>query len=337
MRSAVREYIESSGHSLSIDRHEGGEGSRDIWDSEGQTTAPLHQGPPPIKLVGILATTAAFDGDLGQSHDEDAYGNEIYSEQIATCCSADGILYEPWRVPPTLEALERAIVHANERLDVHGVLVFYPISDRLETGVYYRSMDDYFRDLVACHKDVEGYCRKGLRIQRPGEESGNTEVELGPIYPCTALAVYKILESFHASDEPFENISITIINRSEVLGLPLATMLSNQGATVYSVNVDSILRFLPNGKVRREHADLTVENCVRKSSVVVSGVPSNRFKVPTEWIPDRATLINVAAETNFEEESLGARDVTYVPHVGRVTVAALEYNLMSLHKNYHSS
>ena len=74
--------------------------------------------------------------------------------------------------------------------------------------------------------------------------------ELGPIYPCTALAVYKILESFHhksidddddiASDgvKLFDNTTVTIINRSEVLGLPLATMLSNQGATVYSINID---------------------------------------------------------------------------------------------------
>lgn len=39
----------------------------------------------------------------------------------------------------------------------------------------------------------------------------------------------------------FDNTTVTIINRSEVLGLPLATMLSNQGATVYSMNIDSIL------------------------------------------------------------------------------------------------
>ena len=132
-------------------------------------------------------------------------------------------------------------------------------------------MDDYFRDLVASNKDVEGYCRKGLRIQEKKqqsdeknvsiEEGGGAEGEhivkaedLGPIYPCTALAVYKVLESFHhtpsndddiANDRRklFDNTIVTIINRSEVLGLPLATMLSNQGATVYSINIDSILQF----------------------------------------------------------------------------------------------
>merc|ERR1712194_172213 len=129
----------------------------------------------------------------------------------------------------------------------------------------------------------------------------------------------------------FENTTMTIINRSEVLGLPLASLLANQGATVYSINIDSILQFLPNGKVRRERATTTVAHCLRESSVIVSGVPSSTFKVPTEW-KDSTTLINVAPESNFDEDTVcdSAQGVTYVSHVGRVTVAALEYNLMCL-------
>ena len=174
---------------------------------------------------------------------------------------------------------------------------------------------------------------------------------MGPIYPCTALAVYKVLESFHhtqsiddddniANDRRklFDNTIVTIINRSEVLGLPLATMLSNQGATVYSINIDSILQFSPDGKVKREHFSTTLKECIQKSSIIVSGVPSHTFQVPTEWIQKYTTVINVAAETNFDEDTIcnEERCITYVPHVGRVTVAALEYNLMSLHQNYHS-
>ena len=353
MREAVQTYIAEYNNN---NRH----GSRLVNDEEQSLS------PPPIKLVGILATNSS-------NYENDTHGNERYSEQIAASCHTDGIVYEPWRVPPTIESLERAIHHANERLDVHGILVFYPVFDKLTygnkgkiykcqaTGVYYRSMDDYFRDLVACKKDVEGYCRKGLRIQKAvdnEEEEQQLAIEdsehiivkaeeLGPIYPCTALAVYKILESFHSStssssvDERrklFQDRTITIINRSEVLGLPLATMLSNHGATVYSINISSIWQFLPNGKVKREHSTTTVEQCVRRSSVIVSGVPSSNFQVPTEWIPKGSTVINVAAETNFDEETIcdESLDLTYVPHVGRVTVAALEYNLICLHQNYHS-
>jgi len=356
----------------------------------------------PIKLVGILATTTTSPPkDLHNHHcdDQDTHGNERYSQHIANSCSADGILYEPWRVPPSREAVERAILHANERLDVHGILVFYPVFDKLvdasnegaasdffssrgpskcdNTGVYYKSMDDYFRDLVVLEKDVEGHRRRGLRLKSiargsqlegdlvgahesdrliscitPDSDLGNVnkaEKALGPIHPCTALACFRILESFRldklninameSKRRLFEDVSITIINRSEVLGLPLATMLASQGATVYSADVDSILQFLPNGKVMRMPNSTTLKQCVMKSSMIVSGVPSCTFCIPTAWIPENATVVNVATEkSNFDEETLeNVPGVTYVPHVGRVTVSALEYNLICLYRSYHKS
>ena len=337
--------------------------------------------PPKIKLVGILATTSSHN--TCQDNTIDTHGNEKYSEQISAICAADGIAYEPWRVPPTKEALERSIRHANERLDVHGILVFYPVFDKLTdvksggslrgpskcdiTGVYYKSMDDYFRDLVSPQKDVEGNpeCREddeetevmtscAAPIDSHTITAGVTEGQYGPIYPCTALAVFRILESFLTQSNDinfshdntnwinkrcfaFANITMTIVNRSEVLGLPLATMLSNQGATIYSVDKNSILKFQPDGRVRREQSTTTIENCVRNSSVIVSGVPSDDFTIPTDWISDKSIVINVANVSNFDEETLLTEKpgVTYVPHVGRVTVAALESNLICLHRNYH--
>ena len=354
MRLAVRNYVDEYARSFDCN----------------PTEFEVASKPPQIKLVGILATNNTHPiphEDCSRVYEDDSHGNELYSEQIANICSVDGIAYEPWRVPPTRESIERAIQHANERLDVHGILVFYPIENLdhddakgesplykcQSTGVYYKSMDDYFRDMVSPEKDVEGYRRKGLRMRKP--EDGHDDivtapVDLGPIYPCTALAVFRILESFQlslnnddakkseSSERLFEGKTMTIINRSEVLGLPLATMLSNQGATVYSVDKNSILTFLPDGevRVRREHATTTMEQCVQQSSAVVTGVPSHTFRVPTSCISDNTTLVNVATESNFEEEEVAALSgVTYVPHVGRVTVAALEFNLCLLHQNYH--
>ncbi len=51
-------------------------------------------------------------------------------------------------------------------------------------------------------------------------------------------------------------------------------------------------------------------------------------------------VINVATESNFDERTQiddASRGVTYVPHVGMVTVAALEYNLISLHRKFNSN
>ena len=362
MRLAVRKYVDEYSRSFDCDLCPS--------ESNDEEFAAFSK-PPQIKLVGILATKNIHPiprEDCSIPSEDDSHGNELYSEHIANICCEDGITYEPWRVPPTRESIERAIQHANERLDVHGILVFYPI-ENLEgsddtkenissrgpykcqsTGVYYKSMDDYFRDAVAPEKDVEGYRRKGLRVRKLEDENDDVVDgvidELGPVYPCTALAVFRILESFQLSldtktESPhrlFEGKTITIINRSEVLGLPLATMLSNQGATVYSIDINSILQFMPEGdvRIRREQATITMEHCVRHSNVIITGVPSQSFRVPTEWISENATLINVANESNFDEEEVSElQGVTYVPHVGRVTVAALELNLCLLHQNYH--
>ncbi len=107
---------------------------------------------------------------------------------------------------------------------------------------------------------------------------------------------------------------MTIINRSEVLGLPLAAMLSRMaGATVYSVDVDSVLRLRPDGRVRRVGASSAsaVEWCVGMSTAIVSGVPSASFRIPTAWIPENATVFDIAAgRSNFDEGTLLGDDAS---------------------------
>ena len=323
------------------------------------------RGGPPIKLVGVLATRAPPPDPGGHSHPaddgDDTHGNELYACSIAASCLHDGISYETWRVEPTPAGVEAAIDEANGREDVHGLLIFHPLRIDLggggtyrceRTGVRHRTTEDYFRDLVRPEKDVEGHRRRGMRggALRAGPAAGGGEADappddgwtsdVGPIYPCTALAVLRIVELFRPAGgggDGWSGETMTVVNRSEVLGLPLAAMLSGRGARVLSVDAESILEFGPRGRVRR--TDLTLEGCVRESAVVVSGVPDPDFCIPTDWIREGTTVINVASGHggNFDEGTVGkVPGVTYVPHVGRVTVAALQYNLICLHKNYHS-
>ena len=60
---------------------------------------------------------------------------------------------------------------------------------------------------------------------------------------------------------------MTIINRSEIVGRPLAAMLANDGATIYSVDVDSIFLF-KRGALRKTEA--TPEVAVGQSEVVTT-------------------------------------------------------------------
>ena len=202
-------------------------------------------------------------------------------------------------------------------------------------------MDDWLRDSVSHTKDVEGLCYlyrtslyKNVRFV-DGDKSRKC------ILPCTALSVVKILESLQVSvtslppGRRMSEKTVTIVNRSEIVGRPLAAMLANDGATVYSVDIDSIYTF-SNGKL--EKCTKTAEECVRESNVVVLGVPVKSYKIPTSWIKKDTTLVNVASFKNYDEkEILGVEGVKVVGMVGKVTVKMLERNLCRLHKQYHPS
>lgn len=305
-----------------------------------------------VKLLGILA----HDGLYG-SYRSDA---ELYSELIAETCYEDGIDYEQCQVlGETPSDVEKAIQSGNQRSDIDGILVYYPIfkkrlaasyreergpyKNRL-TGVYYKTYDDYLRDSVCYTKDVEGLCQeynaRWLFRARGKESLIGSIIDDNKLYPCAAASVFRILETYHATSIPssWEGTVVTIVNRSEIFGRPLAALLANAGAIVYSVDIDSILLFRDGGRMRRcNDFTRTLEMCVRQSSVIVSGVPSPDFSIPCEWVKEGSTFVNVSEYPNVCEESLlDISGVQYVPHVGKVTIAVLEQNLIELSQRHRS-
>jgi len=237
-------------------------------------------------------------------------------------------------------------------------------------GISYKTRDDYYRSLICPERDVEGLCPSyhSRQIFRKPEiyvdtcdqtnsknymKSTSRVEENEVLFPCTALAVVRILKRCDRNlfdpcklvGKRFEGMIVTIINRSEILGRPLASILANDGATVYSVDKDSILLYTYN-KMKRcnsyiednDKVGVTVESCVKQSNVVVTGVPSSTYKIPSHWIQRGSTVINVAFEPNINEEELShIPDITYIPQIGKVTIALLEQNLLKLHQRYHQS
>mmetsp|Transcript_3558 Transcript_3558/g.10115 ORF Transcript_3558/g.10115 Transcript_3558/m.10115 type:complete len:501 (-) Transcript_3558:1143-2645(-) len=226
------------------------------------------------------------------------------------------------------------------------------------TGVYYKTFDDYFRDMIPASLDVEGLCNSynsrimskfsHLYVNRSDATGGDGNEDEFVIFPCTALAVARILDSCHwaydaeaPTGQRLKGCVITIVNRSEIFGRPLAAMLANDGATVYSVDIESILIFSEGGRTQRcKEYEISLEDCVRQSSVVVSAVPNDKFHIPVEWLQENSTVVNVAREKNIDEDDLRNTEtpgILYIPQVGQVTVALLEHNLVQLHRRYHSS
>lgn len=200
-----------------------------------------------------------------------------YAEWTGRACRNDGLRYELRTVDDPID-VEAALIDANEDPRVHGIIVYYPIFGQ-EESFSGASQDDYLRDSVSHKCDVEGLChsyRTNLyRNVRYLDYPTNSQKCL---LPCTALSVVKILEecpgcydTSKPTGKQLDGKVVTIINRSEIVGRPLAAMLANDGATVYSVDINSIYMF-KGGRLHK--SEETPESCVRQ---VRSGVLLYRF------------------------------------------------------------
>ncbi|KAH9833679.1 NAD(P)-binding protein [Rhodofomes roseus] len=315
--------------------------------------ATLTTRPRPSKLVGILATSAA--------------PSKFYAEFTQKQCLALGIEFVLRRIgaaaDPALgegDGVEEAIIEANEDESVDGIMVYYPIF-----GV---QQDHYLQQVVSPFKDVEGLHfkfhynlyhniryldPKSLISSVPPTTAPEPAVEDQPppgavksILPCTPLAVVKCLEHIGVYNKilPYGDRAygktITVINRSEVVGRPLAALLANDGARVFSIDIDSIQEYTKRPQQssesdaqRRFHprhvvhpCSLSPQDCLALSDVVVSAVPSAQYKVKTAWLKDGCVCVNVAADKNFEADVREKASV-YMPTIGKVTIMMLLRNL----------
>jgi len=292
---------------------------REIQEATAQI--PAERRP---KLVGILAN-------------EDPAARK-YAEWTGKTFRRDGLEFEVLQSSP--EGLEKTLEDANRDPSVHGIMIYYPVFGS-RPSFHGGSYDDSLRDTVSLCKDVEGLCHFYRRTLYRNQRFVDAEQARKCILPCTPLAVVKILEHLGAYDDQhpagqrMAGKTVTIVNRSEIVGRPLAAMLANDGATVYSVDISSTYIFR-RGKVEPIPEGATTESLVRESDVVVLGVPSDNYKMDPSWIRAGAIVVNVASHKNIDEAVLlsSRPGVRFVPQVGKVTVAMLERNLLRLYQNF---
>ncbi|KAG8900906.1 hypothetical protein FRB99_005675 [Tulasnella sp. 403] len=312
------------------------------------------------KLVGILAT--------------DSKPSENYAEFTRKTCDAIGVDFVLKRVGGARNAeeadedvngdgVELAIIEANEDVTVDGIMVYYPI--------FGGRQDHYLQQVVSPYKDVEGLHTKfhfnlyhNIRFIQPqslasalslppsakAENPHASEVPppgtVKSILPCTPLGIVKCLEYMGVyntllsyGDRAYGK-TVTVINRSEVVGRPLAALLANDGARVFSVDIDSIQEYTkrPAGATARRSyhprhvvhpSSNTLEQCLAVSDVVISAVPAVSYKVSTATLKDGCICVNVSSEKNFEKD-VREKASLYLPSVGKVTILMLLRNLMRL-------
>lgn len=266
----------------------------------------------PPRVLGILAP-----GDAA---------SVVYAKTLQAACEVAG--FELVLVSGRLDRIEERVRRANDDPAVHGIFVFYPI--------FRDERDKQLKDLVNPAKDIEGLSRFWADKLYANERYVDGARKQKAILPCTPLGILKTLAYVDNLDErpgqTFAGKKITIFNRSDVVGLPLACMLANDGATVYSFDIDGGFVMRRGGK----RTPISRESALRQSDMVVTGVPSRAFeKVRGEEIGDDVTCLNFSFVQNFEDSAKQKAGV-YVPRVGPMTIAMCIRNAIRLYENSRS-
>lgn len=202
--------------------------------------------------------------------------------------------------------------------------------------------DQYIQSVVTAEKDVEGLCHTYKFNMYHNVRFVDKEKTKKCIIPCTPLACVKILEHLGCYNHVLEygnrlhGKTITIINRSEIVGRPLAALLANDGARVFSVDVNGILEFHRGEGLSLKRHDViettkTLDQVLPISDVVITGVPSKNYKVDSSLMKEGVVAVNFSTFNNFNED-VKSKASLYVSSVGKVTCVMLERNLLRLYQ-----
>jgi methylenetetrahydrofolate dehydrogenase (NAD+) len=74
-----------------------------------------------------------------------------------------------------------------------------------------------------------------------------------------------------------------------------------------------------------------LEEVLPISDLVIAGVPTKQYKIPTALLKEGVIAINFSTFPNFADD-IQSKASLFVPSVGKVTVAMLERNLLRLYE-----
>ncbi|MEM1981134.1 MAG: tetrahydrofolate dehydrogenase/cyclohydrolase catalytic domain-containing protein [Candidatus Hadarchaeales archaeon] len=255
-----------------------------------------------LKRKGIVPTLATF---LVGDHP----ASKIYVEGKRKDCEEVGISFRLYTFPPTVEEEElKELLHRlNGERGVHGIFIQLPLPSHLNSA---RLVEE-----ISPQKDVDGL--HPYNVGRLWKGQYDPERSL---LPCTPKGILKLLDRYGVE---VRGKLVTIINRSDLVGKPLAKLLLDRDATV----------LLCHSKTR------DLEGKTREADIVVSAVgrrPS--FVLTAEMIKEGAVVVDVGmnyvggklmGDVDFEGVSRKASYLTPVPGgVGPMTRVMLLHNTL---------
>ena len=141
-------------------------------------------------------------------------GSEIYVRNKVKTCDQLGIFSEKITPPETVstEDMLRLVEELNRRDEIDGILVQLPLPKQVDAKRVLLAVDPV--------KDVDGFHPMNvgfLSTMRPG------------LVPCTPAGCMEILRR---SDIAVEGREAVVVGRSDIVGKPVAMLLTNANATV---------------------------------------------------------------------------------------------------------
>jgi methylenetetrahydrofolate dehydrogenase (NADP+)/methenyltetrahydrofolate cyclohydrolase len=200
----------------------------------------------------------------------------------------------------TNEQMIELITILNEDPKVHGILVQLPLPSHMNEFLITGS--------IKPSKDVDGLTPFNI---------GMLAYDQGMLKPCTPIGIMELLK-YYSID--VKGKDVVIINRSMLVGKPLALLMLEADATVT----------ICHSKTK----DL-IEKC-KKADILVSAVGNGRFRITRDMVKDGVVVIDVATvridnrlrgDVEFDEVKDKVAYITPVPGgVGPMTVAMLLRN-----------
>jgi len=213
-----------------------------------------------------------------------------------------GIQSEHHHLPASTsqDKLEALLGQLNTNPKVHGILVQLPLPQGFD--------EDSIIERIIPYKDVDG-----LHPINAGRLSAGKEV----LVPCTPKGIVKLLAHYKV---PVAGRRAVIINRTTLVGRPLANLFLNRDATVTVCHSKTA----------------NLAETTRTADILVSAVGRKDFQITPEHIKPGATVVDVGltrvggrlrGDVDFDRVSRFAGLITPVPGgVGPMTVACLLEN-----------
>ena len=158
--------------------------------------------------------------------------------------------------------VEKTILKLNDDKNITGILLQLPIPKHLD--------EDYLTNLIKDEKDVDGFTIANM---------GKLSLGLDGNIACTPRGVITLLKEFNID---IESKDVLIINRSNIVGKPLAQLFLKENATVT----------IAHSKTKN------LKQKIALSDIVVSAVGKANF-LSADDFEDNTTIIDVSI--NFNE------------------------------------